>query len=263
MGFQFPGSGANYVDVGDVVTARFDANTTWTWLIFFELTTFVGVDRVLAAKGRGAGDHQFELRIGAGTDPVDLEYLSDETLRVSLANAVTGSGWRMASVSCDGAAGGTSITVRLFDMTGSELASGTGQAADPTTQTEPIQIGIADGGSDPMDEVLDFPTYIGRELSQDDCRSFSRNPHGTRRRHADVLEFALKLGAPGVLDLSGNGIGSVVGSLSAGASPPVRRASSPQSEPAPHRLVNAVVPALPAVVPAARVAFSHYFEMSP
>lgn len=250
MGLAFPGSGANYVDLGDIAAARFDANLSWSFLCFFRVSTYSGSDKTLASKGSSGTDQQFRLVVEGGADPADLAYYNTQAggARVTLANAVTGAGWFLAAVISNGNADATSITLRIFGADRVQDASGTGQGADAADQTAASRLGVLGTSTEPHDGDLDFAAYIsGVELSQDECAAYAGNPHSVRSAYSSSVEHFLKLGPTGVdvVDWSVNGVGSITGSPTLTDSPPVRPFTSGQVQPT--YLPPAVASAAPAV----------------
>lgn len=228
MAFGYDGS-TDYLDLGDISTARFLGANTWTFLTYILIPTFTAGRKSIVSKwGAGAGTRHCNMQMNPSPGDADLEwYVNSGVAEITLSAVIDATdAWFLCCISCDGLDTTGSLTLRVFDADGVQLNSGTGDTNDASDTTEPILLGTENGGAaDDYNGHMDWSAYFTREFTENDCRAYSQDPYGTLLQYGADVEFCYRQGYPttsDAIDLSGKTTATINGTPTVEHGPPVR-----------------------------------------
>jgi len=230
MGLNFENALAEYVSLGDITEARFEALKPWSTLAFFRVEDKTADDRTFISKwGSTGASQQFIVRVDDGAGATEIQVFLNGVFVLGTGGDVVESDiWYLVCVTNDGTGGANSLNQYLLDMSGAFLGNDASvqHDTDNTDLTEPILIsGYNSGASDEMDGDIDYPCYIQKELNKSEMVRYLFDPVGTmlKLKQGAGVPFCLKLGNLGVdsFDLSGSkNHGTINLSPSRGDNPP-------------------------------------------
>jgi hypothetical protein len=224
------GNTANYIDLGDITSARFLWADAWT-LIFHGRVDATGDERSFVGKTNSEATMQFRLRT-TNADPAQLDYRKTQNSpeRWQTSAVFNHDEWYCISVSNDGseAAGDMEVFgVSVESLTFVVDAFSGDNAADASDLTPPIILG-KDGSpnNDPMDGDMAHVCYVEKVVTKNEVLAYAKDPWRqvmAWRAAGTVVEFYLPMiGESPEPDFSGSGNdGTINGTIGVGNNPPI------------------------------------------
>jgi len=212
-----------YVDLGDLSSAKFDADVDWTFLCFFRVNQISTDDNAIIGKWTGAST-QFLIRTdntASGNAPMEVWF--DGGLKRTGGTNIAVDTWYMVAVSNSGA--GNNMLLYLYDMGGAALDDAlASSSADDADQTSVVLLGARDANDDNIDGELAHAAYIDKTMSKGEIEQYLWSPARAVAKHITAgVQFYLPLGLGSTEpDFSGSGnTGTVTGAMTVEDNPPV------------------------------------------
>lgn len=217
MSRNFNDNAADYINLGDISTARFIGTTEFSFLVFFRVENTAGDDRVILGK-----ENRFVLRIDQGAASQELQVRVEGSVIIEGGSNVALDTWYLGAVTNDGTSSATGMLEYLLTMDGTVLDNAISGDNNLISHTEAIHLGVR-AGVDPMDGDIAYAAYFDFELSLAQIKAYLWNPIMFTAQYNANCEFFLPLkGASPEPDWSGNGNnGTVNGSPTISDNPPV------------------------------------------
>ena len=227
MSLTFANALSQYVELGDIATARFEIGEIWTVLSFMRVGETGSDDRSIVSKFGGTNKNQFLLRTDRdSTPPTNLEVYTQANLAIAGGNNIALDTWYLIAVSNDGTGGASGMKLYSVQMDGTFLDdAATGQhTGDESDLTGLITFSETEANTDEFAGDLDYECYIQKELTKQEILRYLHDPVGAMLRlKPNGVPYCIKLGYLGKssFDLSGSkNHGTIFGSVSRGEDPP-------------------------------------------
>lgn len=231
MAINFNRNAADFVNLGDISTARGERATAWTVLAFFRIEDSTTDDHAIISKLADGSNVNYWIKVDAQTAPTNLEIFLGGTWaaeEITGGNNIALNTWYLAAISCNGTSTANDCTLNLLGMDGTFLdnaLTGT-HSGDPTTMTGATHIGKrANDTGDPADGDIAYVAYVDAELSQAEILEYLHNPISAAMRFKTDygMQYFLELNGEAVeVDISGNkNNGTTNGSPVHSENPPV------------------------------------------
>lgn len=226
MGLTGTGSTSIDINYGDVAAAQFKQLEAWSVLCFQSVADMATDENNIVAKM-----NQFRLRVEAGTPPQKVQLLHPgATQNYSSTGTLAEDIYYMICITNDGtggAGGARGLIYRVSDLVEIDNKTFT-YDSDDADLTKDIQLGKGGASNDPYDGEKSFFCYVGKEITPQDAKNFTKDPWGTMlswRAEGTTVTIFSALGATSGTtepDFSGSGNnGTISGSPARGPNPPV------------------------------------------
>ncbi len=229
MGRNFTRNELDAINMGEILTARFERDVAWSFLTFFRIENTAADDNMLISKLGNGNTVSILVKVDGQAAPGNFEIFLGGTWateEITGGNVIALNTWYLVCVTCKGDSSSNDCTLYTLDMDGVYLDDAlTGTMSAALGDTSDVYLGLTRFQTeDAVDGDMAHASYVDAALTKREIEGYLRSP--ARMIAEWVPKYGVQwyvplgIGSPEP-DFSGSGNnGIVVGTPGIGENPP-------------------------------------------